>query len=48
MERTEENFTEFDIARENGCWIDDDGNWIPLDDDWIPLDDDDYDWYEEE
>lgn len=41
MERTEENFTEFDIARENGCWIDDDGNWVPLEDD-------DYDWYYEE
>ena len=31
----EEYFTEADIARENGCWIDDDGHWQPFSgDDW--------------
>ena len=33
IKMVEENFTEFDIARENGCYIDDDGNWIPMEDD---------------
>ena len=28
--------TEEAVARENGCWIDDDGHWIPMEDE--------YDW----
>ena len=31
----EDYFTEDDIARENGCWVDEDGHWQPLpEDDW--------------
>ena len=33
--KSEEYFTEDDIARENGCWVDEDGHWQPLpEDDW--------------
>ncbi len=31
-----EYVSEDDIARENGCWIDDDGHWQPIEDE--------YDW----
>ena len=26
-----EYVSEEEVARENGCWIDDDGHWIPMD-----------------
>ena len=32
-----EYVSEEEVARENGCWIDDDGHWVPIDDD-------EYDW----
>ena len=32
----EEYISEEAVARENGCWIDDDGHWIPMEDE--------YDW----
>ena len=31
-----EYISEEEVARENGCWIDDDGHWIPMEDE--------YDW----
>ena len=37
LELYEDHVTEAEIARENGCHIDDDGDWQPMDEDY-------YDW----